>query len=108
VHAHADSEHLAFSRPDLESGRLVVEFLARRLPGRIHGLLVLGPNGQVRSLLAGGSARELHEVRIGADPLGTLPPRRAASAPGRAVETTMNKTGNCSPSAPRAWQPLAC
>jgi molybdopterin/thiamine biosynthesis adenylyltransferase len=82
VHAHPDSEHLAFSRPDLENGQLLVDFLARRLPGRIHGLLLLSPNGQVRSLLAGGPTRELHEIRVGADPLIIQPPRRAPSAPG--------------------------
>jgi hypothetical protein len=82
VHAHPDSEHLAFSRPDLDNGQLLMDFLARRLLGRIHGLLLLGPNGQVRSLLAGGPVRELREVRIGADPLIILPSRHAPSTPG--------------------------
>ncbi len=86
VHAHPDSRHLAFSGPDLESGRLLMDFLERRLPGRIHGLLLLSPNGQVRSLLASGRARQLREVRVGADPVTVLPPRRAPSAPGPGSE----------------------
>jgi molybdopterin-synthase adenylyltransferase len=84
VHAHPDSRHLAFSGPDLESGRLLMDFLERRLPERIHGLLLLGLNGRVRSLLASGRARELREVRVGADPVTVLPPRRAPSASGSA------------------------
>jgi molybdopterin-synthase adenylyltransferase len=84
VHAHPDGEDLAFSAPDLDSGRLLMDFLERRLPGRIHGLLLLGPNGRVRSLLASGRARELREVRVGADPVTVLPPRRAPSASGSA------------------------
>jgi molybdopterin/thiamine biosynthesis adenylyltransferase len=44
-------------------------------------LLLLGPNGRVRSLLAGGRARELREVRVGTDPVTILPPRRVPAAP---------------------------
>jgi len=86
VYAHPDGEDLAFSRPDVGGGRLLMDFLERQIPGRIHGLLLLGSNGQMCSLLTSGRARQLREVRVGANPVTILPPRRAPSAPGPGSE----------------------